>query len=281
MKKKYEESNIQAIAEAIREKTGTDNTYDTSEMASGVGEVFEAGKKAEYDAFWDRIQQNGNRDFYEYGFYYWDSEYIRPKHKVVTSNRSRNLCVFAYNRALKKIEKEYFDLSNYIPSNDSVNGNYYLFYSCEALEEIEDIGIQAGGYYYAFNSCPKLKRIEVMRCREDGIYTVPFTACYDLTDITIEGVIGTNFPIPFSPLSPASLKSIIKHLKNYSGTDKEFAYTVTFKSSAFNELMSAGFDDDDYEWFENTFGYSKEYAIENSLSWHDMCSGLCWNIVLA
>ena len=53
MKKKYEEANIQAIAEAIREKTGTENTYDTSEMASGVGEVFEAGifegKKISYE----------------------------------------------------------------------------------------------------------------------------------------------------------------------------------------------------------------------------------------
>lgn len=44
MLKKYEESNIQAIANKIREKTGTDNTYKTSEMASGVDEVFKAGR---------------------------------------------------------------------------------------------------------------------------------------------------------------------------------------------------------------------------------------------
>ena len=242
---------------------------------------FEAGKQAEYDAFWDAIQQNGNRDFYEYGFYYWDSEYIRPKHKVVTSNRSRNLCVFAYNRALKKIEKEYFDLSNYIPSNDSVNGNYYPFYSCAALEEIEDIGIQAGGYYYAFNSCPKLKRIEVMRCREDGIYTVPFTGCYDLTDITIEGVIGTNFPIPFSPLSPASLKSIVKHLKNYLGTSSEYAYTLTVKTSAWEVLVSAGCTDEDFAWIEEAFGISKSLWEEFGFTWTDIVGYLRWNLVLA
>lgn len=244
-------------------------------------EVYDAGKNAEYNAFWDNIQQNGNRDFYEYGFYYWDSEYIRPKHKVVTSNRSRNLYVFAYNRALKKIEKEYFDLSNYIPSNDSVNGNYYTFYSCGALEEIEDIGIQAGGYYYAFNSCPKLKRIEVMRCREDGIYAVPFTGCYDLTDITIEGVIGTNFPIPFSPLSPASLKSIIKHLKNYNGTDKAGTYTVTFKASAFEELEAAGLAEEDNEWLEDKFSADKDFIEGNGWGWAELIGLLGWKLSLS
>ena len=44
MLKKYEENNIQAIADKIREKTGTDKTYYTSEMASGIDEVFEAGR---------------------------------------------------------------------------------------------------------------------------------------------------------------------------------------------------------------------------------------------
>lgn len=52
-KKKYEEANIQAIGTAIREKTGTDKTYKTKDMASGVGEVFEAGifegKKISYE----------------------------------------------------------------------------------------------------------------------------------------------------------------------------------------------------------------------------------------
>lgn len=44
MLKKYEENDIQAIANTIREKTGTDKTYDTSEMPGGVGEVFVAGR---------------------------------------------------------------------------------------------------------------------------------------------------------------------------------------------------------------------------------------------
>lgn len=43
MKKLYEEENIRAIAEKIREKTGSDNTYNTSEMPDGVEEVYSTG----------------------------------------------------------------------------------------------------------------------------------------------------------------------------------------------------------------------------------------------
>lgn len=37
----------------------------TSEYAEKVEDVFEAGKKSEYDAFWDAAQLNGNRNRYE------------------------------------------------------------------------------------------------------------------------------------------------------------------------------------------------------------------------
>lgn len=43
-KKVYEEENISNIAIAIREKTGGDKTYKTSEMVDGVREVYEAGQ---------------------------------------------------------------------------------------------------------------------------------------------------------------------------------------------------------------------------------------------
>lgn len=51
--KKYEETDIQAIAEAIREKTGSEDSYKVSDMVSGVNEVYEAGivegKKISYE----------------------------------------------------------------------------------------------------------------------------------------------------------------------------------------------------------------------------------------
>lgn len=48
-KKVYEETKIKAIADKIREKTGGDSTYKTSEMPEGVEAVYEAGQKSMVD----------------------------------------------------------------------------------------------------------------------------------------------------------------------------------------------------------------------------------------
>ena len=85
-KKIYEEANIAAIADKIREKTGGEATYTTTEMASGIDEVYEAGynagkisdsyndgyeagRNAEWSDMWDNIQENGNRIIMEKGRY--------------------------------------------------------------------------------------------------------------------------------------------------------------------------------------------------------------------
>ena len=53
----YEESNIAAIAEKIREKTGGDKTYKPREMPEGVSEVFDAGIEQGKSESIDTIQK--------------------------------------------------------------------------------------------------------------------------------------------------------------------------------------------------------------------------------
>jgi hypothetical protein len=48
-KKVYEEANIKAIADKIREKSDSNSTYKTSEMPSGIDEVYEAGRNSMID----------------------------------------------------------------------------------------------------------------------------------------------------------------------------------------------------------------------------------------
>lgn len=48
-KKVYEEANIRAIADKIREKSGSNSTYKTSEMPNGIDEVYEAGQNSMID----------------------------------------------------------------------------------------------------------------------------------------------------------------------------------------------------------------------------------------
>lgn len=281
MKKKYEESNIQAIAEAIREKTGTDNTYDTSEMASGVGEVFEAGKQAEYDAFWDVITNNGTRTDYRNGFQRWNCPYIRPTRKIIPTNNQGINYLFDSNHSLLKVEKEYFDFSQKINVSQTASyaGHCRVFADCVSLIEIEDVGMQPAYYDATFYDCLKLEKIAVIRSQEDTLYNEnTFGYCSKLKDLVIEGVIGTNFNIKWSPLTPTSLKNIIKHLKHYYGTADEFKYTLTVKASAWNELEVAGFTDEDYRWVLDNWGsHPSSYDL-----WETLMGGwLGWNLVLA
>ena len=279
-KKKYEEANIEAIADTIREKTGTEKTYKTKDMAEGVGEVFEAGKRAEYDMFWDAVTHNWTRTDYRWGLR-WKCQYIRPPRKIIPTG-SQGICyMFCDNPDLLKIEKAYFDFSKKSIPNQTAGyyGNQRVFANCRNLVEIEDIGMQAAYYDGTFYDCLNLEKIEIIRSQEDTLYNnEAFGYCSKLKDLVVEGVIGTNFNIRYSPLSIASLKSIIKHLNHYYGTADEFKYTLTVKASAWEALEAAGFTDEDYQWVIDNWN-SPPASYD---SWETLMGGwLGWNLVLA
>lgn len=53
-------------------------------IAENVPKVYEAGKKAEYDAFWDTFQQNGERKAYQFAFgSCFTPELFKPKYAIV------------------------------------------------------------------------------------------------------------------------------------------------------------------------------------------------------
>ncbi|MBO7176024.1 MAG: hypothetical protein J6W14_01500, partial [Clostridia bacterium] len=115
MKKLYEEANIAAIASKIREKTGGAETYTTAEMPSGVESVYEAGKKAEYDAFWDSFQENGNKKAYAYVFAGsgWNKETFRPKYSVSLSGAAASISMFRYFNRISTSDAD--DLLDFTP----------------------------------------------------------------------------------------------------------------------------------------------------------------------
>lgn len=242
----------------------------TLQLKTDIDGVYEAGKKAEYNEFWDRFQNYGKREYYKHAFFQWRHEYIRPKYKVCPDNRVYNYIVdsmFESCEKLKVIEKEYFDFSNYTPINNTASGCWLLTYSnCKSLEIFYDVGMKAGGYSNTWRYNQKLRKIEVMRCCQAGGYASPFHGCTELTEIRTEGEIGKSFPIPQSPLSKESLKSIITCLHDYSGSAYAFNFTVTFKASAFAKLEKEG--------------ATAEYNGE-ACTWAELIDNKKWNLVKA
>lgn len=130
------------------------------------------------------------------------------------------------------------------------------------LQEIPDYGLPALPMVETYNYCRKCHTIECIRITET-LEPPRFTDCVNLVNLAFEGVIGKSISFLSSPLSVASLKNIITHLKNYAGTSSEFSYTVTFKSSAFAELEKEG------------------ATSPNGNTWAEYIDDLKWNLVKA
>lgn len=265
-KKMYEEANISAIAEKIREKTGSDTTYKTSEMPSGVEEVYEAGQQSEYDRFWDSFQQNGNRTIYKLAFAGagWTNDTLKIKYPIVFKPQSYskiNLGLFERCGWQGK-QIDFTDICSMIDFSQYPNAES-VFLNANAINITCD-----------FSSCTSLE--STFMCNDGGIidnvtvkvselctkYTNTFTYMANLINITfVEGsVIAASIDFSASNLTVASMKSVIGALKDYSGTDKEFSYSVKFKDACWETLEADSTSPTGTTW--------AEYVQDT----------LCWNI---
>lgn len=209
------QEKFKAIADKIREKLGITELIKPNDFADKIDDVYAAGKKAEYDAFWDGVQDYGNRTGYSQAFSNWGSEYIRPKYKVIPKESNGVSAIFEYCKKLKKIEAKYFDFSQKETGTNNNAGYYYTFNSCNKLEEIEDIGlIPQVNYINTFAYDYKLHTIAKMGVDENTRFSNAFISCEELVNLTIDGVIGQNgFDIHWSTkLSAKSLYNIITAL---------------------------------------------------------------------
>ena len=104
-KKAYEESNIANIAVAIREKTGGNQTYKTSEMPSGINEIYEKGC---VDGYNDGYTQ-GDSEGYDKGFADGENSVVNYMN-LCSHIRFNNLNLFGKSEVVLDLPRVY-DLS--------------------------------------------------------------------------------------------------------------------------------------------------------------------------
>lgn len=227
-----------AIADRIRFFNKTTRKMTLDQMADNIDIVYDHGMEAENDRFWNEFQDYGNRPAYMQAFKHWASEYIRPKYKIATTDKSDLNNTFMYCSKLKKIEAAYFDFSGH-PTGATANSQScnYTFYGCSELEEIEDIGIPAESYYYyAFMQCYKLHTIAIIRSTATTYFTNAFDGCKELVNVTFDGVVGRN--INLSASTKLSHDSIIS-LFNCLETKTSGTQTVTLGATNLAKLTDA------------------------------------------
>lgn len=241
---------LTATAEAIRNKTDSTEpiTFDTNEgfkaavegisiggdTEAAYNEGVEAGRKAEYDAFWDAYQKNGNQTNYSYAFagFGWEKTFkpkynIRPKHATgmfIQNGLQKDLVTHLENLNVT------LDLSQ-AQNMDSIFYNAYF----------TRIGVvdatRCGNLSASFSYCNNLTKIDKIIVNENCTYSNVFSGCDKLENLTFEGVIaknGLNFKWS-TKLSKASITSVINCLSTttsgltvtFSKTAKETAFTAS------------------------------------------------------
>ena len=213
-------------------------------IAENVPKVYDAGKKAEYDAFWDNYQDNGNRTNYNNGFTGygkgWNSKNFYPKYdfKPIRADsmfyawEDATLQTLDLLQRFKECNVE-FDTSKATQVNQCFA--YSKFTALPAIDLTSVSGIVSKLYY----SCPYLETIEKIKIHENIGIDGWFYNNRELVNLTIEGAIGQNgFDVHWSTkLSKDSLMSIINALYDYKNSGK--TYTVTFGTENLAKLTDA------------------------------------------
>lgn len=205
----------------------------TRDYATKVKAVYDAGKKSEYDAFWDAIQQNGNRTDYDSGFRNWQIEKIEPKYPIRTASIAYMFYLCKNLTELPQFESVF--------SGGEFAGAFAAFNSCELLEEvnIDIIPRESASNTFinsTFNGCKKLRTIQKVVSLASFNWSTTFNNCISLEEVTIEGVIGQNgLNLQWSPkLSKASITNIINCLDTTTT-----GLTVTLSQTAVNNAFTS------------------------------------------
>lgn len=167
-------------------------------------EAFEAGKRAEYDVFWDDLQSHGNPANYYYAFAYnrFSDNNYNPKYPIVGSSGTTPCQAIFYSNTLitdTKVE---------IVTSSNINNCFYKMSNCHTIRKLTVI--------------------------EATSFTNAFVGCSSLMNIEFGGTIGANISFEDSPLlSATSIESIINALSS-TASEKTVTLSQTAVNNAFN-----------------------------------------------
>ena len=186
-------------------------------IAENQQKVYDAGKQAEYDAFWDSYQAYASRTDYSYAFYNWKDEVFKPKYSFVKTQTCRFGYAF-YGATIQDLSQHFFKSAAFQSAfmNSAVTkiGGIYAALNTSSLNN-------------AFYGCTLLEEIGEISCISNTTFTGAFSGCFKLTKIIFAQGSKIGRSIKFansSKLSADSVDSIFNCLTTPVATNQ----TLTF-----------------------------------------------------
>lgn len=202
-------------------------------IAENEQRVFEAGKTAEYDRFWNGYQgNNGTRRNYANAFrgWGWTDETYKPKYKVIATGSLET----AYRESrITKLEN--------IDTSGATNFNT-AFYNMPNLLTIDKVDFSsATNTTNTFAHSKKLHTIGELVSSETTVWhTGVFQNCTAIKNLNITGTIaGTSVNFWLPTLTHDSLMSIINALKDYVAIGDTAKHTCSISPTNLNKLTDA------------------------------------------
>lgn len=238
---------------SITEKALSISTNNTT-IAENEQKVYEAGAKSELVRFWGEIQNNGNRRNYSDGMFktpYWNDVTFNPQFDFVVEGDASNLFAGIGVTDMKaKFAKVNLDTSR-------ATSLYYMFHS-SSITTAPTVSIESAvasdqnASMQVFGSCHSLHTVEKIVCPANGGCPNMYYLLWDcpmLENVTFEGIIDRSMNISGSPLLTIDgLVSTMKHFKDFTGTGKEFSYTLTLSPTSKTRLDAENVQIDGLPW---------------------------------
>lgn len=224
-----------------------------------LDEVFAAGKKAEYDAFWDAFQEGGKRNRYNYGFTRFPADAFYPKYDIVP--RENNWMFEFFNPSLVFNDpKPPLDLAARLEEcgvrlimNGGSAGAGVMYYAGvfkdANISTTPPFDVVAGSAADMFRGCTALHTIGKLSVARESIdFGGAFRDCTALVNIEFSGSVGQNMDFRWSTLlSKASITSIMNALST-TATGKTATFSQTAVNNAFATSAGAGNGSTSVEW---------------------------------
>ena len=219
--------------------------------------IYDKSRNDEYSSFWDSYQNSGNRTNYENAFAGagWNDANFKPKHNMYPTSTY----MMFRGTDIPEIYDKLDQLGITLDTN-KCSVTQYMFYSTVSTTRIGTLDISNPLLTsLMFNS--KIVTIDKLICSERTVFSSStFQSINSLKNMIVEGTIAVSFSITAaSALSLESAKSIINALKDYSETDKEFAYSVSFHNNVWKKLDADG------------------AAAPSGKTWREYINSKCWN----
>lgn len=227
-----QDTTLTTICDAIRDKTGETELIPLTDVSNEIDKVYDAGvelgKSVGQSEFWDNFQNHGEPMSYASFFnnpspsifYPWNEHTFKPQYQIKPTNANSMFMRTAIKDCQAILDIDFSLCENFITMCQEM---YSGFTHLGVIDARNATTLEA-----AFKNCRSVVTIDKLILKDDGSQKIGqfATLAYGLTNIVIEGVIGTSTEFNGGRLTHDSLMSIINALKDYAGSGTTYKLTL-------------------------------------------------------